>query len=143
MSECYFTESHGFGPIDKHGYHYMTTECGCGDHPNSGKLDLAGKNYLYRNDKGQTVIGYHAVMDDGEEHPIYNKKESYFDHLLNTALGKAYYWASDFCINKSVLEIGCGDLGGAELLLRKTPVKKYYAIDYNINTLIYFIRNLN
>jgi len=70
------------------------------------------------------------------EHPIYSKKESYSEHLTNTALLKAYYWASDFCINKSVLEIGCGDLGGAELLLRKTPVKKYYAIDYNINTLI-------
>ena len=73
MSECYFTEIHGFGPMDKHGYHYMTTKCACGKHPNSGKLDLAGQNYLYRNDKGQTVVGYHAIMDDGEEHPIYNK----------------------------------------------------------------------
>ena len=73
MSNCYFTQSYGFGPMDKHGYHYMTTECACGKHPNSGKLDLAGQNYLYRNDKDQTVIGYHALMDDGEEHPIYNK----------------------------------------------------------------------
>jgi hypothetical protein len=75
MSECYFTKIHGFGPMDKHGYHYSTTECGCrnGDHKEVGKLDLAGQNYLYRNDKDQTVVGYHALMDDGEEHPIYNK----------------------------------------------------------------------
>ena len=75
MSECYFTKIHGFGPMDKHGYHYSTEECGCrnGDHKEVGKLNLAGKNYLYRNDKDQTVVGYHALMDDGEEHPIYNK----------------------------------------------------------------------
>ena len=75
MSECNFTEIHGFGPMDKHGYHYSTEECGCrnGDHKEVGKLNLAGKNYLYRNDKDQTVVGYHALMDDGEEHPIYNK----------------------------------------------------------------------
>ena len=72
MSKCYFTQSYGFGPMDKHGYHYMTTECACGEN-HKGKLDLAGKNYLYKNDKGQTVIGYHALMDDGEENPIYNK----------------------------------------------------------------------
>ena len=75
MSECYFTENHGFGPMDKWGYCYSTEECACrnGDHKDIGKLNLAGKNYLYRNDKGQTVIGYHALMDDGEKHPIYNK----------------------------------------------------------------------
>tara|TARA_Y100001973_G_C4951188_1_gene210359 strand:+ start:76 stop:477 length:402 start_codon:yes stop_codon:yes gene_type:complete len=72
MSECYFVEEHGFGPMDKHGYHYSRTTCACGKN-HKGKLDLAGKNYLYRNDKGQTVIGYHALMDDGEENPIYNK----------------------------------------------------------------------
>ena len=72
MSECYFVEEHGFGPMDKHGYHYSRTTCACGEN-HKGKLDLAGKNYLYRNDKGQTVIGYHALMDDGEENPIYNK----------------------------------------------------------------------
>ena len=72
MSECYFVEDHGFGPMDKHGYHYSRTTCACGEN-HKGKLDLAGKNYLYRNDKGQTVIGYHALMDDGEENPIYNK----------------------------------------------------------------------
>ena len=72
MSECYFVEDHGFGPMDKHGYHYSRTTCACGEN-HKGKLDLAGKNYLYKNDKGQTVIGYHALMDDGEENPIYNK----------------------------------------------------------------------
>jgi len=72
MSECYFTECHGFGPMDKYGYHYSTTVCGCGEN-HKGKLDLAGENYLYRNKKGQIVKGYHAHMDDGEEHPIYNK----------------------------------------------------------------------
>ena len=72
MSECYFTEGHGFGPTDKWGYCYSTTMCGCSEN-HKGKLNLAGKNYLYRNDKGQTVIGYHALMDDGEENPIYNK----------------------------------------------------------------------
>ena len=58
--------------MDKHGYHYSRTTCACGEN-HKGKLDLAGKNYLYKNDKGQTVIGYHALMDDGEENPIYNK----------------------------------------------------------------------
>lgn len=70
------------------------------------------------------------------EHPIYSEKQSYLEHMTNTALLKTYNWASDFCINKCVLEIGCGDLGGAELLLRKSPAKQYYGIDYNINALI-------
>jgi len=70
------------------------------------------------------------------EHPIYREKQSYFEHMRDIGLLKAYDWTTDICINKRVLEIGSGDLGGAELLLRKTQVKKYYAIDYNINALI-------
>ena len=73
MSECYFEENHGFGPVDKWGYCYSTTVCACSENHENGKLNLAGKNYLYKNSKGETIVGYHALMDDGEEHPIYNK----------------------------------------------------------------------
>ena len=75
MNKCYFTHTHHFGSIDKHGFNYHTTECGCrdSDHKKTGMLNLAGENYLYKNKMGQTVVGYHALMDDGEEHPIYLK----------------------------------------------------------------------
>jgi len=39
------------------------------------------------------------------EHPIYREKQSYFEHMRNIGLLKAYDWTSDFCNNKTVLEI--------------------------------------
>jgi len=73
MNKCYFTHSHHFGPMNKWGYNYSTTVCACGKNHEGGQLDLAGENFLYKNKKGQTVVGYHALLDDGEENPIYNK----------------------------------------------------------------------
>ena len=95
MNKCYFTHTHHFGPTDKHGFNYHTTECGCrdNDHKETGMLNLAGKNYLYKNKKGQTVVGYHALMDDGEEHPIY----------LKIAEVQYEVWKGDFNSNPKIL----------------------------------------
>ena len=73
MKNCYFTNEHFFGEMDKFGYNYSTTVCNCGKNHKGGELNLAGKNYLYRNKKGQAVKGYHAYLDDGEKNPIYTK----------------------------------------------------------------------
>ena len=69
------------------------------------------------------------------EHPIYRKRKSYQEYITDIGLLRAYDWARDFCKNATVLEIGCGDLGGGELLLREAKIDKYYAIDYNIEAL--------
>lgn len=48
---------------------------------------------------------------------------------------RAYDWARCFSKNKTILEIGCGDLEGGELLLKKVKVKRYCAIDYNMDAI--------
>ncbi len=71
-----------------------------------------------------------------QEHIIYNKRRSYYEHMVQTALLRAYDWAKNYCKNKTVLEIGCGDMGGGELLLREVMMKKFYTIDYSLDGLI-------
>ena len=72
-SNCYFRRHHYFGPKDKSGYHYYTTECNCRDKHEIGELNLAGKNYLYKNKEGKIIVGYHTFTNDGEENPLYKK----------------------------------------------------------------------
>jgi hypothetical protein len=88
---CGFTEVRHFGTPDKHGFSYHTEKCGCRESCDiPAMLNLAGENYLYRNDKDQTVVGYHALMDNGDEHPIYLKIAEIQYEVWKTVFNKNY-----------------------------------------------------